>query len=353
MKKKNNNTIQVPRLITLNDIAEKLNVSTITVSKALRGHPDISKTTAELIKKKAEELGYSPNFMARSLAARKSNTIGVVLPQIDHHFFSSIIDHIYNYAFDHQYQAFLTVSHENAEMQKKQIQALLSMRVDGIIISVSQDTSDFEIFETAKKRRVPLVFMDRIPDLADCNTVTVDDKGAAYKAIDHAIKLGYKKIAHFAGHTNINIGRERMLGFRQAMKHHGLKVNPDWVIEGDFGEKSGYDSFMKLYRDKNLPDFILAVTYPTAIGVYTAAQEVGLKIPNDIDLICFGNSEVQNFLSPPLSCVNQPTDELAARSMDLLIENINNIDSHTCKNIVIDTDLILRGTCIKYNRSKK
>ncbi|OGV10528.1 MAG: hypothetical protein A2499_08435 [Stygiobacter sp. RIFOXYC12_FULL_38_8] len=351
MKKQKINNAQTTKLITLNDIAKKLGVSTITVSKALRGHPDISKATTELIKKTADELGYSPNFMARSLAARKSNTIGVVLPQIDHHFFSSIIDHIYNIAFARQYQVFLTVSHENAEMQKKQIQALLSMRVDGIIISVSQDTTDFEIFETAKKRRVPLVFMDRTPDLADCNTVAVDDMGAAYKAIDHAIKLGYRKIAHFAGHTNINIGRERMLGFHQAMNNHGLEVNPSWVIEGDFGEKSGYDSFMQLYRENNLPDFILSVTYPTAIGIYTAAQEVGLRIPDDIDLICFGNSEVQNFLSPPLSCVNQPTEQLAAKSMNLLIENINNIDNFKNKNIVIDTELILRGTCVKFNRS--
>lgn len=339
-----------PRQITLNDIAQQLGVSIITVSKALRGHPDISHNTTELIKKTASELGYSPNFMARNLAARKSNTIGVVLPQIAHHFFSSIIDHIYNYARLNNYEIFLTVSQENAEMQKKQIQTLLSMRVDGIIISISQDTSDFEIFETAKKRQVPLVFMDRIPELNNCNTVTVDDRGGAYKVIDHAIKIGYRKIAHFAGYTNINIGRERMLGFRQAMNDHGLEINYDWILEGDFGEKSGYDSFMKLYHKKNLPDLILAVTYPVAIGIYMAAQEVGMKIPDDIDLICFGNSQVQNFLSPPLSCVNQPTEQLAAKSMDLLIENIVNIEDFEYKHIIIDTDLILRRTCIKYNR---
>lgn len=339
-----------PRQVTLNDIAQKLGVSIITVSKALRGHPDISRHTTELIKKTAIELGYSPNFMARNLAARKSNTIGVVLPQIAHHFFSSVIDHIYSYARNNNYEIFLTVSQENAEMQKKQIQTLLSMRVDGIIISISQDTSDFEIFETAKKRQVPLVFMDRIPDLNNCNTVTVDDRGGAYKVIDHAIKIGYRKIAHFAGYTNINIGRERMLGFRQAMNDHGLEINYDWILEGDFGEKSGYDSFMKLYHKKNLPDLILAVTYPVAIGVYMATQEVGMKIPDDIDLICFGNSQVQNFLSPPLSCVNQPTEQLAAKSMDLLIENIAKIEDFEYKHIVIDTDLILRGTCIKCNR---
>jgi LacI family transcriptional regulator len=336
--------------ITLNDIAQKLGVSIITVSKALRGHPDISAATADLVKKTAAEIGYTPNFLARNLAAGKSNTIGVVLPQIAHHFFSSLIDQIYTQAYVNNYEVFLTVSHENAEMQNKQIQTLLSMRVDGIIISISQDTQDFEIFETAKKKKVPFVFMDRIPNLANCNTVTVDDRGGAYKAIDHAIKLGYKNIAHFAGNTRINIGRERINGFTSAMNDNGIPIKNDWIVEGDYSEKSGYDAFMKLYRENNLPDLILAVTYPVAIGIYSAVKEAGLKIPDDIDLICFGNSEVQSFLSPPLSCVNQSTELLAEKSIELLLQNIENVDSFECKNLVIDTDIIFRGTCIKCNR---
>jgi DNA-binding LacI/PurR family transcriptional regulator len=193
--------------------------------------------------------------------------------------------------------------------------------------------------------------MDRIPNFSNCNTVTVDDCGGAYKAIDHAIKLGYKNIAHFAGNTRINIGRERMLGFRKAMNDHNIRINNDWIVEGDFSEKSGYDAFMKLHREKNLPDLILAVTYPVAIGIYSAVKELGLKIPDDIDLICFGNSEVQNFLSPPLSCVNQSTEKLAEKSIELLLQNIENVDNFECKNIVVDTDIIFRGTCIKCNRS--
>jgi len=337
--------------VTLNDIAQKIGVSIITVSKALRGHPDISAQTAELVKKTALEIGYSPNFLARNLAAGKSNTIGVVLPQIAHHFFSSLIDQIYTHAYVNNYEVFLTVSHENADLQLKQIQTLLSMRVDGIIISISQDTTDFGIFDVAEKKKVPFVFMDRIPNLSNCNTVTVDDRGGAYKAIDHAIKLGYKNIAHFAGNTNINIGRERMLGFKNAMNDNNIHINNDWLVEGDFSEKSGYDAFMKLYHEKNLPDLILAVTYPIAIGIYSAVKEVGLKIPDDIDLICFGNSEEQNFLSPPLSCVNQSTEQLAEKSMELLLQNIDKVDNFEYKNIVIDTEIIFRGTCIKCNKS--
>lgn len=337
--------------VTLNDIAKKLGVSIITVSKALRGHPDISETTANLIKKTAEELGYTPNLIARNLASRKSNSIGIVLPQIAHHFFSSIMDNLYDYAALNNYQIFLTVSQENSEMQKKQIQTLISMRVDGLIISISQDTNDFKMFENLLERQIPIVFVDRIPNLINCNTVTVDDRGGAYKAIEHAAKLGYKKIAQFAGYSNINIGRERIIGFKNALNDFNLEIKNDWIIEGDYEEKHGYDSFIKLYKEKNLPELILAVTFPVAIGIYSAAKKVGMKIPEDIDLICFGNSPVQEFLSPPLSCINQPTDLLAKRSLDLLIENIESPEKYEYKNIVIDTELILRGTCVKYNRS--
>ena len=138
------------RQITLNDIAAKLNVSAVTISKALRGHPDISKETTKLVKKVAAELGYSPNFMARNLSSRKSNTIGVVIPKIAHHFFSSIIEHIYNYAFEHNYEIILTVSQENAAREQKHIETLISMRVDGIIISITQETNDLDIFHLIK-----------------------------------------------------------------------------------------------------------------------------------------------------------------------------------------------------------
>jgi len=338
--------------ITLNDIAERLNVSKVTVSKALRGHPDISLETTKLIKKVAEELGYYPNFMARNLSSRKSNTIGLVIPKIAHFFFSSLIEHIYNYAFENNYEIILTVSQENAAREQKHIETLISMRVDGIIISITQETNDLDIFHLIKSRKIPIVFVDRIPGLTDVNTVTIDDAGGSYKAIEHAVTLGYKKIGHFAGNTKINIGRERLLGFQNAMDHFNLPVDPSWIVAGGYNENSGYDAFMKLYRQKNLPELILAVTYPVAIGIYMAAEELGLKIPDDIDVICFGNASIQNYLSPPLSCINQPTDQLAVNAMRVLIDNIERKEEIVPQHIVVDTNLILRGTCIKYNGSK-
>ena len=338
------------KAITLSDIAKKLNVSTVTVSKALREHPDISPKTTKLIKKVAEEMGYTPNLVARNLSARKSNTIGVVVPKIAHFFFGSIIEHIYDIAFEHNYEIILTVSQENAEREKRHLQTLLSMKVDGILISITQETKNYDVFETIKNRGVPVVFMDRTPQLKNVNTVAVDDYGGSYKAIEHLIKLGYTKIGHFAGYTDINIGRLRSLGFRDAMKDHGLDVNPDWIIEGGFGEQYGYKAFMNLYQSKNLPEVIFTVTYPVALGVYMAAEEVGMKIPEDIDVICFGNAKMQSLLSPPLSCVDQPTDKLAHKAMEVLMENINNSDNIETTNEIVKTDLILRGTCIKNYR---
>ncbi len=337
------------KAVTLNDIAKRLNLSTVTVSKALRDHPDISPTTTKLIKTIAEEMGYMPNIMARNLSARNSNTIGVVIPKIAHFFFGSIIEHIYDYAFENNYEIILTVSQENAEREKRHIQTLLAMKVDGIIISITQETRDTAIFDMVKRRGVPIVFIDRIPEGEEFNTVKVDDYGGAFKAIEHAISLGYKNIGHIGGYSGINIGRDRMMGFKDAMKKHNIPINPDWVLEGGFGEDYGYDAFMKLYNEKNLPDLFFTVTYPVALGVYMAASEVGLKIPDDIDVICFGNAKIQKFLSPPLSCIDQPTSIISKNAIDMVLENIRNKDSFVPRQSVIDTELILRGTCIKYN----
>ena len=332
--------------IRLSDIAEKLNLSTVSVSKALRNHPDIAPETKSLIVETAKEMGYTPNFMARNLSAKRSNMIGVVVPKIAHFFFGSIIESIYDIAFNEGYEIILTVSQESAERENRHIQTLLSMKVDGIIISISQQTKDYSIFKTVTERDVPIVFVDRIPNLPNIDSVFVDDRGGAYKAVDHVIKLGYTKIGHFAGYTEINIGQERFLGFKEAMEVNNIPINEDWICYGGFGEKAGYESFMKLYNSNNLPEVIFSVTYPVAFGIYRAAKELNLKIPDDIDVICFGDAKVQKLLSPPLSCVSQPTDLLAQKSMDIILHKINNPNDRINHTFKIPTDLILRGTCV-------
>ena len=340
-----------PKTITLDDIAKQLNVSRVTVSKALRGHPDISAKTTEIIKKLAKDLGYTPNYMARNLSSKRTNTIGLVVPKIAHFFFGSLIEAVYDKAYENGYEIILTVSQENSEKEFKHIQTLLSMRVDGIIISISQDTTDSSIFNTVKKMGIPLIFVDRVIEKAGFSSVTVDDRGGTFKAIEHVIKIGYTKIGIIAGYDEINIGRKRYLGFEDAMKKYDLSINPNWVVKGGFGEEDGYNGLKKIYQTGTLPEFIFAVTYPVALGVYSAAKELGLNIPQDIDIMSFGNSDVNRFISPSLSSVYQPAHELGRKGTELIIQQINKPTAEE-KHIEIDTDLIIRETASKYFHKK-
>jgi len=333
--------------VTLDDIAKKVKVSKVTVSKALRGHPDISAETAKKIELVAQNLGYYPNFMARNLSSMKSNTIGVIVPKIAHFFFSSVIEAIYDAAFENNYEIILTVSQENSERELRHIRSLLSMRVDGLIVSLSEQTRDYSIFQEARKRGVPLVFMDRVPGLDGFNTVVADDCAGAFSATEQAINIGYRKLAHLAGYKHTNIGRERCRGFEMALKRYGVHTNREWIVYGGFGEEDGYKGFMTLYESGRLPEFILAVTFPVALGVYRAVEELGMRIPNDIDIISFGNSGFNRFLAPPMSYVDQPTRELGRKALELTLENIRKKDQFVPQHIKLPTNLVLCKTCIK------
>ena len=340
--------------ITMKDIADRINMSVVTVSKALREHPDISHETSKRIKAIAKEMGYLPNYFAKNLSAKHSHTIGVVIPKIASYFFGNVIEHIYDIAFENNYEIILAVSKEDAKNEIKNLQTLMSMKVDGIIISITQETCDYDIFEEVKKRGIPLLFMDRIPPVPVVNTVSIDDRQGGFDAVEQIIKVGYKNIGHFAGSDRINIGLQRYLGFEDAMKHYNIPINPAWVIKAGFGEEDGYNSFMKLYSEDNLPDAIFTVTYPVAIGVYKAVKKLGLKIPEDIDVICFGDSETQKLLSPQLSCIDQPTEQIAKLSMEILLDNIRNKDNgFSPRSEVIDTRLIIRETCTNFKNKKE
>ncbi|MCF8259810.1 MAG: LacI family transcriptional regulator [Melioribacteraceae bacterium] len=338
------------KAVKLIDIAHKLNYSVVTISKALRDHPDISNKTRDLIKKVAEEMGYSPNLVARSLSSRKSNIIGLVVPKIAHHFFGQIIQTIYDIGFEHNYEILLMVSQEEQERERKHLQTLLAMKVDGIIISITEKTRDYKIFETIKERGVPLVFMDRIPDMERINSVRVTDYEGAYNGTEHLIRLGYKNIGHFGGYQDTRIGRDRYNGFKNAMDDAKIPINPNWVKFGGFSEDDGFKTFSKLVETGNLPDAILAATYPIALGVYMAAKERKIKIPNDIDIICFGDANIQRFLEPALSCIQQPTKIIAEKSMEILFDLITNPKQEKFTSEIVPTKLIIRETASKCNR---
>jgi len=327
----------------LEDLAKILGVSKVTISKALRDHSDISDETKLKVKQLAESLGYRPNINARNLSSRKSNIIGLVVPKIAHFFFGSIIEAIYDSAFEKKYESIITVSQELAEREKQHIESLLSMRIDGLLISITEQTKDYSIFERVIKMNVPMVFIDRVPDIPGVPSVTVDDRGGAFSAVEYFVNKGYRNISLVGGYDYINIGKARTQGFFDAMNKHNIPINDKWIVKGGFGEEDGYNAFKKLYKSGQLPEAILAVTYPVALGLYEAANEVGIRIPKDINVTCFGNNVFKYMAPSVFNYVDQPTHELGTSAVSLLCDLMNHPDKEFSKQIELPTRLLFNG----------
>jgi LacI family transcriptional regulator len=333
--------------VTLAFMAKQLGVSSVTISKALRGHPDISAEMTKRIHRLADKLGYTPNIIARSLSSRRSSMIGLVVPKIAHSFFSSVIEGVYDAAFANNYETILTVSMENPDRELKHLQSLVSMRVDGIIISISQKTRDIKRFKWIQKMGVPLVFVDRTPEPPppSFSCVLSNDHDGAYQAVRHAIDIGYRKLGFVGGSTKINIGKHRLEGFKDALKDSNIPINREWIVPGGFGREDGYSGLKHLHQSGKMPEFILAATYPVALGIYEAARELGIRIPEDIDIICYGDSDVARFLSPPISAVRQPTRELGEKAVQILLKNILEPEIIHEHHVILPAQLVIRETC--------
>lgn len=331
--------------VTLDDIARELNISKVAVSKALRDHPDISTATKERVNEAAIQLGYVPNYMARNLSSQRSNTIGLVVPKIAHHFMAEVIESIYETAYKNDYEVILTVSQENAENEIKHIQTLLAMRVDGLLISVTEKTQDLQIFKTVEKRNIPMVFFDRVFEDLGYSYVTSDDENGAFNAVSYLVNAGYRKIAHLGGYPFTHIGKYRMAGFKKAIDKYNLDIPKDWIVEGGFGEQNGYTGFKKIFKSSHLPEVIFTVTYPVALGVIMAAEELQIDIPGDLNILCFGGSNYNHFLKPSLSFVRQPVEDIGKSAVELLIREIKNPDIRGTR-IQLPTDLVICETCL-------
>ena len=334
--------------LTLKDIAQHLHISPVTVSKALRDHPDISSATKKRVQEIAQKLGYVPDYSARNLSARKSNTIGLVIPKIAHHFFALAIESIYRTAYAKNYEIIMTVSQENEQYEIKHIQTLLAMRVDGLLISVSEQTRDTQIFEYIRDLGVPLVFFDRIMEGLGFSCVTTDDYKSTLQVTTKILESGIKNIAHLAGFQYTSIGRKRLQGFKQAFKEKGLTLPSNFVVEGGFGEEDGYRGFIQLYKSGQLPQVIITVTLPVALGVLLAAEEANVRIPDDLQLISFGGSNYNRFIKPSLTYIEQPIEEIGRIATELLIDEMQSGRGSSGKLIQLPTSLVFCDTCIKF-----
>jgi LacI family transcriptional regulator len=333
--------------ITQQDIADKLNVSRITVSKALRNHPDISNEMKGRVHDAVEEMGYSPNLIAKQLSLQKTFILGIVVPDLENCFFSFLVDSIIDTAKEHNYDIILTVSREREVFEKNNIMNLIGMRVDGLLVCVSQETSDHKVFEYARKMKIPLVFFDRAIKELNFSYVAFKDKVATIEALNQLIASGYTKIAHFAGYLSTSIGSERCSGYKEAMMNNGIPIRDEWIIEGGYEIDDGIRAFEKLNSVGELPEIILAVNDRVASGAYKAIRKTKLKIPDDIGILGYGLSDTARLFSPTLSVINQDPRKMGKIAANLLIDEIQGIsqDSHT--EILIDVDFQWNTSILK------
>jgi LacI family transcriptional regulator len=308
--------------IRQSDIAKELNISRVTVSKALRDHPDISLAMKKKISVVARKMGYVPNLIARQLNSRRTFTLGIIVPDLENSFFSYIVDSIINYATEHNYYVILTVSREKENIEKQNIENLIGMRVDGLLVCISQETTDRHVFRTVGKMKIPLVFFDRSFENLKFSRVVFNDKPGAVNSLNRIIQEGFTKIANFAGYSKTNIGKERSEGYIEALSKNKIPIRKEWILEGGFEFKDGYESFKKLYSLGNLPEVIFTVNDRVALGAYKAAKEAGLRIPEDIGIFGYGFNEITDFFDPQLAVINQDPRKMGLEACKLLINEI-------------------------------
>lgn len=332
--------------ITLKQIAETLGISITTVSKALKDYPDVSKKTKALVKDLAQTLNYKPNSFAVNLRTKESKTIGLIVPEIVHHFFSSVIKGIISQAEKKGYLVITLQSNESYDLERKQIELLLNKRVDGILISLANQTADYNHLNAVMSNNTPLVMFDKIAKLVKCSKVLINDREAAYKATQHLIDTGCKKIAHFRGPLLPQNSIDRFLGYKKALIDNGITYDSSLVyILKDMSYEEGRFYAKKLVDEHEDVDGIFINTDLVAIGAITEFNSLKIKVPEDISVIGFSNWFMSSVISPSLTTINQPGFEIGKKAFKLLYKEINSKKNDKIinfKEVILDTQLVLR-----------
>ncbi len=308
-------------MVSINDIAKALGISASTVSRALKSHPDISLETRELVKAYAAKVNYRPNALALSLKRQRSQTIGLIIPEIVHHFFSSVISGIEELAYSKGYRLIICQSNEDEARERINLQALIDHRVDGILVSVSKHTEKFDHFEEAIREGIPIVLFDRAADMINADKVLVDDYEGGLLAVNHLVSRGRKRIMHLAAPEAMSVGRQRRKGFIDGLKSHGMESNRDLIITCDSreGVLANKDSILQFASQI---DGIFAVNDNTAISVIQLLTSHGYKIPEDISVVGFGNDPIASLVSPRLTTVDQQGFTLGRQAVEVLIHRL-------------------------------
>lgn len=338
---------------TLKEIAETLGISITTVSKALKNYPDVSEKTRKAVIALAEELSYTPNSFAVNLRTKESKTIGLIIPEVVHHFFSNVINGIIAEAEKKGYLVIILQSNESLELEKKQVALLINKRVDGIIMSLSNESNnDFHIKEILRKE-IPFVQFDKISKLIPSSKVIINDQKAAMEAVQHLIDKGCKKIAHIRGPENPQNAIDRFIGYKKALEKNGIPYDSKLVYTcKNVTFEEGLEFAKQIVEEHPDVDGIFVITDLVAVGVLAYFNEKGIQVPNQIAVIGFSNWFMSQVITPKLSTVDQPSYEMGVAAFSLLLEEMicrKEGKSFSPRTIELETSIIERDSSLKKN----
>ncbi|MEJ5995244.1 LacI family DNA-binding transcriptional regulator [Pedobacter sp. Du54] len=331
--------------INIKELAHELNLSASTVSKALNDSYEISEETKRRVLETAARLNYVPNPYASSLRGRKSKNIGVVIPEVADSFFSLAINGIESVAKEKGYHVLICLTHESFENERTILKEFQGGRVDGVLLSVSSETTQCTHINDLMANGVPLVFFDRACEDVETAKITTDDFESGYKATAHLIQQKCNHVAFLSISNSLSISNKRLEGYVQALSDFNLQVNPKHIIQCTHDAAQNYTLIKKLLQQKNRPDGIVASVEKLTTPVYMACKVLKLKIPIDIKVICFSNLETAAILNPSLTTITQPAFEMGKSAATLLFRALENKNFSLIKeDFMIPSALVVRGS---------
>ena len=343
--------------VTIKDIAKALGLSTSTVSRALRDSYEISPETKKLVLEYAEKINYHPNPIALSLKERRSRSIGVIVCEIANSFFSQTINGIENIAYNNGYNVIIAQSQESFDRELLNLQYLTSRSIDGLIISVSAETKDFSFFKELHERGMPIVFFDRIVDEIETHKVIVDNYKGAYDATVHLINNGYRRIASLTNASVLSIAKERLAGYKAALTENGLETDESMIkhcVHGGMILSEVEEAIEALLNRDQRPDAILASADKLTTGCLRILKARGLKVPDDMALVGFSNTDLTELLEPPLSVIRQPAFQMGEVATNFLLQLIESKRPVTeFETRMLATELLIRDSTKKKKKTKE
>ena len=323
------------------DIAKDLDVSVVTVSKALRNKGSISVATRKRVLQRAKELNYQANWVARSLVTRRTFTIGLLLPDIRHPFFAEIAKAVAEIVRPLDYHVIISYFEEDPSLETTEAESLAARQVDGLILASAQAPGELKLFESIRDRKVPFVLIDRPMAGVAASFVGVDNEAIGKLATDHLIAQGCRRIAHLRG-PGMGIAAARMEGYRQSLKAHHLVMPPEYVVQASYDDNMGYRAMQTLLQTKPVPDGVFCYNDPVAIGAMKAILEAGLNVPRDISVVGAGNVHYSDLLAVPLTTVDQGPSQIGTQAAELLMEQITSKRPVPPRKIFIVPKLVVR-----------